>query len=572
MSQLIQQKLSQVPKKPGVYLWKDAHNQIIYVGKAKNLNSRMHQYFEGSINSYKTHAMVQKIADFEIFITRNDREALLLERQYIEKYNPEYNILLLDDKRYPYIKVELTAKDLKVEIVRRITKKKVKQQVFYFGPFPVSYGAGVILKLLQREAFYQNGLKIQSNDIEFWKQKYNHLKSIVSFQNKYILDLKEKMLQASANLQFEIALDIKNCLQYLEKIKQDQVIELQEFENVDVFACKFTENTLLATVLFYRHGNLIGKDNISVGMQIDQAETLNNFFLKYYVNKAIPNSIIVNSNLAQFELQADSELPIVYAKTSKQIKAQEICELNLNEFINNEAKFMANSEQKAFENLKLLSAYTNSICTNIVAFDNSNYANTNPVGVAITYTNGIKNKFYYRKFNHQLDQSRMADVEYMRQSALKYFSNLETNLYPDLIIADGSYPQINEIKNVLQELNLDIKIIGLVKNNYHKTSKIIDVNGKLRTIEPQNLKNFLTQIQVEVDRFAKSVFHQNKKISSLEGKLQRIKGLGPSLEDKLLKYFKTYNNIYNATLEELEKVVPKNIAIKIVEKEYLQGD
>ncbi|MBU4689699.1 GIY-YIG nuclease family protein [Mycoplasma zalophidermidis] len=569
MTEYLKNRLSNVPKAAGIYLWKDKDNQIIYVGKAKNLNRRMHQYFEGAINSYKTNALVERISDFDLFICRNDKEALLLEKQYIEKYNPEYNILLLDDKRYPYIKIELKPHDLDISIVRKI-KKKENSNLIYFGPFPQGYGAGVILKLLQREAFFENGLRIQTKDIEFWKQKFNHIKSIITFQQKYIAQLKEKMFAASANLQFEIALDIKNSLQYLDKIGQDQIIELKKFQNIDVFCYKIVQDTLYATILFYRHGNLIGKDNIVIDMYIDEFETLSIFFRKYYLNKHVPESIVVNPELEQFNLENECSLNFTYPKIGNYKKILNIAQLNLDEFCANQNKYFINAEKKAFNMLKLLSKYTDGqIPHNIVAFDNSNFANTNPVGVAVVYTNGLKNKFYYRKFNHTEISSRQADVEYMKLSVHKYFQDLKNNVLPDLIIVDGGLAQIHEAKKILFDMNLDINVIGLVKNDYHRTSKLIDLQEQIRSIQPLDLKNFLTEIQVEVDRFAKSHHRKRAKISSLEGKLQRIKGLGPNYENKLLKYFKTYNNIYNAPIEELEKVVPKNIALKIFNKEYL---
>ncbi|TQC54193.1 excinuclease ABC subunit C [Mycoplasmopsis mucosicanis] len=572
MSNFIKEKLKTVPKLPGVYLWKDAENTVIYVGKAKNLNRRMNQYLEGSINSYKTHAMVQKISDFEIFIVRNDKEALLLEKQFIEKYNPEFNILLLDDRRYPYIKVELKNGKLDILIVRKITKKE-SSSIFYFGPFPQGYGAGVILKLLQREAFFENGLKISNTDIEFWKQKFQHIKNIITFQKKYIQELRQKMLQASNKLQFEIALDIKNSLQYLEKISQEQIIELKNFQNIDVFAFKIIENKMHLTVLFYRHGNLIGNDNLSIDLYIDEYETLLNLFNAYYLNTIKPDAIILDNNLEHYNFQNATDFKFIFPKSGNYEKIMQLAYLNLEQYCSKNIAHIKSIEEKNFTLTKELSKYTNGkLCSKIIAFDNSNYANTLPVGVAVAYVNGLKNKHYYRKFNHFSIESRHSDVEYMRQSALKYFTNLEKNLTPDLIIADGGLAQVHEVKRVLKELNLNFSVIGLIKDNYHRTSKIVDVNEKTSIIKPQNLKNFLAAIQIEVDRFAKSHYHNHKKISSLEGKLQRIKGLGEKYEQKLLQYFKTYTNIYNASFDQLCLVVPKNIAKKIFDKEYLKGD
>ncbi|BAP00995.1 uvrabc system subunit c [Mycoplasmopsis californica HAZ160_1] len=572
MSQKVLENLKNVPKNSGVYSWKDIDGKVIYVGKAKNLFNRMHQYFEGAINSYKTHALVQKISDFEIFITRNDREALLLEKLLIEKFNPEYNILLLDDKVYPYIKIELKNHSLDISIVRRIKKKNSTKTIF-FGPFPMGFGAGVIVKLLQREAFYENGLKISTKDSSYWENKFNQIKKIITFQDQYISELEQKMYQASDLHQFEIARDIRDSLQFLKKIKQDQVIELKNFANIDVIAYRFQNHKLSATILFYRHGNLIGKHNLTHEMYIDELETLVQFFNNYYTNNQAPDLIISEQNTLDFNLDEQLSLNFIFPKKGQYKKVLDIAKLNLEEYLKTKSSTENTYEQKVFQHLEDLKSYTNNkLCTKIVAFDNSNYANTNPVGVAVTYTNGFKNTQYYRKFNHNLDSSRQADVEYMRQSALKYFENSTQNLIPDLIIADGSFPQVNEIKSVLTELNIKIPVIGLVKDKYHRTAKIIDVNSQLRSIKPQSLKNFLNQIQIEVDRYAKSVFRNKKKIASLEGKLQKIKGIGDKIEAKLLNHFKNYYNIYNATLNELKKVVSTDLAEKIFNKEYLKEE
>ncbi|QBF34718.1 excinuclease ABC subunit C [Mycoplasmopsis phocirhinis] len=568
---LLKNKLQLVPKQPGVYLWKDINNKIIYVGKAKNLNRRMQQYFEGAINSYKTTALVQKINDFEIFIARNDKEALLLEKQLIDKYNPEYNILLLDDKWYPYIKIELKPKGLEISIVRKITKKE-NTQLFYFGPFPQGYGASIILKLLEREAFYENGLKIKENNYDFWRQKFDFLKRIITFKQNYIAQLEQKMFHASSKLQFEIALDIKNSLQYLNKISEDQIVELKNFKNIDVFTCQVEKERIFITLLFYRHGNLIGKDNVVIDVYIDTDETLNNFFQSYYATKHIPDNIIANEILLKHEFIDQSELKFIFPKMGMYKKILEIAELNLQDFVKNNANYLLSSQNKAYNNLKDLAKYTGGlIANNIIVFDNSNLANNLPVGVAIAICSGFKNKLYYRSFKHPEINHRQADVEYMRLSVEKYF-NSDKKLMPDLIVVDGGLAQIHEVKQVLNKYQLSIKVIGLVKNEHHRTSHIIDVEENAKTIKPQSLKNFLTYIQDEVDRFAKSIFWKRKKISSLEGKLQRIKGIGSVYEDKLLSFFKTYNNIYNANLDELQKVVPKHIAQKIYDKEYLKDE
>ncbi len=188
--------LKNVSTSPGVYLWKDAKQNVLYVGKAKNLRKRMLQYFDGAINSYKTNKLVSLIYDFDVYICKTNKEALLLEKAMIDRYNPEFNILLLDDRKYPYLKVQLLKDSLLINLSRKVNAKDSKN-TFYYGPFPSGYGAKPILKLLQHETLYENGLLIKNKDYNFWINQFNKIKEILSFKNNnYINELTNKMHQA----------------------------------------------------------------------------------------------------------------------------------------------------------------------------------------------------------------------------------------------------------------------------------------------------------------------------------------------------------------------------------------
>ncbi|QSF13965.1 excinuclease ABC subunit UvrC [Mycoplasma sp. Mirounga ES2805-ORL] len=556
-------KISTISTKPGVYIWKDSAGNILYVGKAKNLRKRMQQYFRGSVNSYMTSTLVKNIDSYEIFIVRNNKEALLLEKQYIDKYNPPYNLLLLDDRRYPYIKIELQKK-LNISLSRNLNKKENKH-LFYFGPFPNGYGANVILKLLQREAFYEKGLVIKNNDYQFWLDKFNNIKSILKFNNvHYINELKNKMEQASELEQYEIALDLRNSINYLEKLREDQIIELKTFKNIDVIDFKYDDKTIYVTILFYRYGLLINKDNQQFSINGNLESTLENFIVKYYNSKLLPEQILVSNDFINLELNLPDEFKIINPKIGPLKRALEVARLNLDYFYENKMSSKNNDIEKIHALLTTLKKYVpNNSLESILIFDNSNINNTNPVGVAVAYINGVKNKDLYRKFNLSINVSRLADVEYMKQTFTRYFTNEKLKKDFDLIIVDGGKAQIKEAKKVLNNLNFNIPIIGLVKDGNHKTRAIVDLSLEEREIKEKELFNFLSEIQIEVDRFAKSHLRNRQKIISLEGKLQSIKGLGPALENKLLNKFKTYSNIYNASEEELSEIVPKAVAKEI---------
>ncbi|QJG66728.1 excinuclease ABC subunit UvrC [Mycoplasma phocoenae] len=556
-------RLKDLPNEPGVYLWKDANDNILYVGKAKNLRKRTTQYFSGSLNSYKTAAMISNIYDIEVILVNNNKEALLLEKQLIEKFNPPYNILLLDDKRYPYIKVELLSHNLSVSLVRKIQKKS-NPYVFYFGPFPNGYGANVILKMIQREVFFENGLPVKNKDIEYWKKSYEHIINLLKFADKnYIKELENKMYEASESMQFEIALDLRNIITYIKKMKEQQVIELTTEKNVDVLAFINRQNVLYISILFYRYGNLINIDHQKIEYTNDWTETLEKFIDKYYTKKIIPDYLIMGNELDTENFNLSDSLKLVYPKQGKYKKILDIAKKNNQEFFKTSQTDFKNNQ---YNNLFLIDSLQKLLnvqkLKNIIVFDNSHLANTNPVGVAIWIENGLFNKSKYKKFNLSSAQTRHADVEYMRQNVTKYIqNNLIDNV--DLFVVDGSKQQINEVKKVLKEFNVKIHVIGLIKDDKHKTKSLVNIENKEINIDDQNLFNFLSAIQIEVDRFAKSHYRKRHKITSLEGKLTSIKGVGPKMESKLIKHFITYSNIYNASVEELSKVVPYKIALLI---------
>ncbi|WP_027120812.1 GIY-YIG nuclease family protein [Mycoplasmopsis lipofaciens] len=563
------EKVKNVSSNSGIYLWKDSLGNVIYVGKAKNLKKRMIQYFEGSLNSYKTSKLVNEIADFEIFICRNNKEALLLEKHYIEKFNPEYNILLLDDKRYPYLKIELKRNSLDIALSRKVKKWK-NNNVFYFGPFPNGYGASIVLKLIQREAYFKDGLKIQNSDYNFWKMQFLKIKNILSFQKtNYLQELKNKMLTAADNMQFEIALDLKKSIDYLTKLKEDQIVELQKLKNLDVLVYKVVDNIVYITILFYRSGMLINKDNQNIEINFELKETLSIFLEKYYSNKILPEELLVDKEFINLEI--NNNFKLLNPKIGAYKKALDIAKLNLEDYVVNKHHSILNNLQHSKKMMTKLSTILKiENIESIIMFDNSNVNNYNPVGVAVVYLKGQKHKELYKKFNLTADKTRLADVEYMKQSVTRYFTNESTRKNFDLIIVDGGIAQVHEVKNIIKNLKLNIKTIGLVKDEYHKTKSLIDLWENNINIEDKELLNFLAEIQIEVDRFAKSHLRKRQRITSMEGKLQQIKGLGIVMENKLLAHFKNYNAIYNATLEELNKIVPKKIAEQIFEKKYLK--
>lgn len=544
------EKLTKVPHKPGVYIWKDVSDTILYVGKANDLNNRMHQYFKGMLNSYKTSKLVEQIADFDFIITNNPKEALILERNLIEKHSPKFNILLLDDKRYPYISISLTNKlEIKMEYRIKSTKNK---DTLYFGPFPTGFGAKKIVDLLNRLTIYKNGLPSRETKIEYWKQEFEYVKNILGNKSKSLIStLTEKMYQAAEMEHFEIAQELKETIEALTKFNSAQNVELQSNENIDVIGFHNSGNYLAISMFFYRTGMLLSKNDFILEILIDPEETMNQFLSKYYKNNLVPDVIYTN-----IDIQIDG-LKIVKPKIGQNKNIVELALENAKTNVDIKISNYLRKEELTIGALtELKSLLKMEKLDHILMVDNSHTNNTLPVSVFVSYRNGLKQPKEYRKYNIESVHDRKADVDYMRQAIEKYF-NSENNVIPDLLIVDGGKPQFNEARKYLS-----IPIIGLVKNEKHKTSHMIDLNGKEVNIKSNNLLNFLSGMQEEVDRFAKQN-HSNRRLTSLEGFLSKVEGVGPSTEKRLLEHFKTYSNIYNASFESLKEVVSEKVAISI---------
>jgi excinuclease ABC subunit C len=367
------------------------------------------------------------------------------------------------------------------------------------------------------------------------------------------------MYEFSENEQFERAHEIKGVIKFLSMNKDIQTVELKSNENLDVISGTTHNNYMVFCIQFYRNGSLVNSDIYTVEITISIRDTIRQFINQFYQNKQLPKKLVTNLNLDSDDVFFETDLII-----PKQGKYSAILNLSLKnakenidfkileykhkqEMVSNGLDFLKNTIDK--ENLN-----------HIIMIDNSNTRNSNPVSVIVSYRNGLPQKSEYRKFNITASDRR-GDVEYMNQGLTQYFN--KENQIPDLLIVDGGIQQLNEARFALGKLNIDIPIVGLVKNNQHKTSFLLLENRQEKLIN-EKAYSFLSGIQEEVDRFAKTVHRNKNSKSSLESVLANIQGIGPKTEIKILNHFKTYNNIYNATLEELQKVVSLSVAQEIM--------
>ena len=583
----IKQKLSLLPRKPGCYLMKDNTGKIIYVGKAKILKNRVSSYFIGE-KVGKTRALVSNIVDFEYIVTESEKEAFLLEINLIKKYDPKYNIIFRDDKSYPYIMLT-TSPYPKLEVVR--PKNKKRKDVKLFGPYPNSYAAKNIVNMLNRIyplqkcktfeskpcLYYHIGECLGYCKIKIDKDKMEEMiREITSFLNgnydDIIKKLKIDMKKESDNLNFEKAKEIKDLLNYIDKILEKQKIDLSDNVNRDIFNYYIKDDFISIQVLHLRNGNLVERNSYIYELNEDKEDVLNNFIASFYQNNNDrPKEVLIPDELDDDLLQSITD--IKYVKPTRGAKKKLVDMAYENAKIGLKEKFdlIKNDLDKTVRANEELGKLLNINIHRIESFDNSHLFGTYTVSGMVVFTDGKPNKKEYRKY--KIIGNVKDDYHLMMQTIERRYSRVINDglIKPDLILADGGIIQINAIKEVLDNLCLDIKVCGMKKNDKHRICALIDEDGSEISIEKNsNLFHYLEKISEEVHRFAISYHKDIRSKGSLSSILDNIPGIGEKRRKELIKEFKTINNIKNASIEELSKFVPIVVAQNI--KDYLKDD
>lgn len=586
----IKEKLALVPNLPGSYQMKNKDGIIIYVGKAKNLKNRLKSYFTGTVTG-KTRLLVNDIATFEYIVTNSELESLILEITLIKKYNPKYNILLKDDKSYPYIELS-NEKYPVLKVVRNLNRKKNKDKNRYFGPYPCVSAARNTVEVINRIyplrkcnhigkdvcLYYHIGECLgycKENVID--KAELDKMKNeIISFLNgnkAVIVDkLKEKMQKASDELNFERALEYKRMLDDINVTLAKQTIDLNKNYNFDMFGYYKNNNYLSVQVFFIREGILFGHHFDIFTIVEDKEEEIIEYIIKFYEKgNVIPKEIYVNENV-------DTELLNKYLNTKVLIPQKGDIKKLLN-LANENAKTLLFEKEEILK--KDDSLRKNAIADlekilkmknvhRIEAFDNSHLFGTFYVGGMVVFDDFVPNKSLYRKFKITSevkdDLSAMKEVIYRR-----YYKVLMENLEkPDLIIVDGGETQVKVAKEIVDSLNLDIRVIGLKKDDKHRTNVIVDSDLKTLDVDSKsNLFLFLTKIQDEVHNYAIS-YHRNIKAKGLfSSVLDMANGIGEVRKKELLKKYGSLKKMKEAPLEELEEILGKKVAKEFYE--YIQN-
>ncbi len=584
---MFKDKLSRVPHLPGSYQFKNKDGIIIYVGKAKDLNNRLKSYFTGRVTG-KTLMLVNDIVDFEYIVTSSELESLILEITLIKKYNPKYNILLKDDKSYPYIEFT-NEKYPRVKVVRNINRKRNKNRLF--GPFPNGYAARKVVEIINRMyplrkcerlpkelCLYYHiheclGYCVKDIDSSIIDNMNDEITSFLRGNAKIVRDkIVLDMTKASDSLNFEKAHELKLMIEDIDKIMEKQQIDLNNNDNFDLFNYYKEDNYICAQVFFVRNGLLFGQHTDIFNSVLDGDETILEYIVRFYdKNYILPKELIVPKELDCTLISEYLSVKVSSPTKGKVKKLLDISWENAKIKLQDELTKLKEDDSvrvEALNELKKLLKLDN--VTRMEAYDNSHLFGTFYVGGMVLYEDFIPNKNEYRKYKISCDVkddlSAMREVIYRRY--YKVLMNEEVGA--DVILVDGGILQISAIKEVLNSLNINVPLIGLVKDKKHKTSSIIDEYGnELEISSSSKLFLFLTRIQEEVHRFA-ITYHRNiKSKGSLASLLDVVPGIGEVRKKELLKKLGSLKRIKEASLEELEDILNnKEIASNL--KSYLE--
>lgn len=581
MNNLIKSKLELLPTSPGCYIHKDKNGTIIYVGKAKNLRNRVRSYFRGSHDT-KTEALVSEIVDFEFIVTESNIEALLLEINLIKENKPKYNIMLKDDKSYPFIKI---TNERYPRLI--ITRQVKKDGGLYFGPYPDVGAANEIKRLLDRifpfrkctnppstVCFYYHigqcmAHTICKKDETYFKSMAQEVSDFLKGQdNKIIDELKGKMAAAAQTMEFERAAEYRDLIQAIGTLRTKQRVMAKDLQNRDVFGYYVDKGWMCVQVFFVRQGKLIERDVNLFPYFNDPDEDFLTYVGQFYQEKShlVPNEVLIPQDIDEEAVKALVDTKILKPQRGEKKQLVNLAIKNARVSLEQKFNLLEKSVEKtqgAIENLGRLLQIPTPV--RIESFDNSNIMGTSPVSAMVVFVNGKPSKKDYRKYKIKTvvgpdDYASMREVIRRRYGRVQR----EALTPPDLIVIDGGQGQVNIAKQVIQEeLGLDIPIAGLQKNDKHQTHELL-FGDPLEVVDlSRNSQEFflLQRIQDEVHRFAITFHRQLRSKNSFSSQLDGIDGLGPKRKQNLMRHFKSLTKIKEASVDEIFEVgVPRAVA------------
>ena len=582
---LINQKLKLLTTSPGCYLMKDKTGKIIYVGKAKNLKRRVSSYFNRE-HTGKTKALVENIVDFEYIVTSTEVESLLLEINLIKKYSPKYNILLKDNKSYPYIEIT-NEKYPRLIISRPRNIKKAKGRLF--GPYPNAYAARKTAELLNRIypfrkchtlgskhcLYYDLGQCLGYCEENIDKSVINNMISEVSSFlhgnfDEVIKKIKVLMKEASDSLNFERAIEYKEMLEYIDKVLEKQKISLNDKVDRDIINYYVKNEYISFQVLHLRDGRINMRDGEVFPLVGEIDDTLSSFVISFYDKNDVPKEILVSSDFDNQLLSDALNTKVLVPQKGMKKKLIEMAQNNAKVVLDEKFELIVRDDKRTFDaNEELGKILGIDNLNRIETFDNAHLFGTFTVSGMVVFTNGRPDKKEYRKYKitsgSKDDYHTMKEVIYRR-----YYRVLYDNLpRPDLIIVDGGIIQVNAAKEILDSLYLDIPVVGLKKNDKHRTTMLVSTDKEYEIDKTSDVFHLLTRIQDEVHRFTITYHKDIRSKGALSSIFDNVPGIGEKRKKALLKKYKTITKLKELTKEELEQDLPSEVANNLYE--YLKS-
>lgn len=576
----IKAKLQNLPHAPGSYQMKDAKGEIIYVGKAKDLHNRVNSYFTG-VHNFKTTKLVQNIEDFDFIVTASEKEALVLEINLIKKNRPKYNIQFMDDSSYPYIK--MTREKYPRLMIARDMKKDRKAR--YFGPFPDASAARTTLKLLQSMypfrrcnnvgdrvcLYYHIGQCLGPCQYEVQPEVYEQMADqITKFLNgdtkQMEKQLQEKMMQAAEELQFEKAQQYKETLESIHRVAGErQNIEKVNEKDIDVFTWYADRGYLAIAGMLVRNGIILNKEYRLKPLYGEGQEEFQSFLIQYYEDHPYPKELVLPEGMDVAMLSQILSVNMTIPQKGYRKKLMDMAVENARTQLQLKFSVVEKQDTIRMESVNALSQIAGKPMNRVELFDNSHIQGAFPVSACVVYEDGEPVKKDYRLYRLHTGNS---DVDSMKEVIYRRYFRLlnDGGTMPDGILVDGGRTQIDAANEIITALDLqdDITVMGLVKNDKHNTDGLMDTDGNIVEIDRNSgLFFLLTRMQDEVHRAAISYHRKLRSKAQTKSILDEIEGVGPKRKKELLKVFGGITKLRQASVEEIAKAVPQQVAENI---------
>ena len=585
---MIKDKLKTLPLKPGCYLMKDRNGKVIYVGKAIKLKNRVNSYFRGA-HDYKTTKLVSNIADFDYVVTKNEKEALILEYNLIKKYDPYFNIVFKDDKSYPYILLSDTYEPYLSVIRIKKNSKRLKGKLF--GPYPDVGAARNTVSLINKIYPLRKCERLQNDyclyyhigeclgyckskvDKEIVDEYKNKVIRFLNGDNSDVLNnLKKLMNEASNKMDYEKAKEYRDLINDVKYSSLKQSVQINKNESFDVFNYDVEDGYISITGLFVRSGKLLNTNKFIDYLVGDPENFVTSYIYQFYSLNEKAKITYVPKELHSYLNESIEGIEFKTVTRGNKYQLLKQAKVNSNEYLKQNKQIIISKKNYNDSIDKEFTRIFNKHINRIELFDNSHTAGKETVAAMVVYKNFKPSKNDYRLYkleDSSDDLKSMSEVLYRR-----YFRVLKYNLErPDLIVVDGSRTQIKIAKEILSSLGLDITIVGLGKDNHHNTSYLMDSNFNIIDIEKDsNLFFLLTNMQDEVHRFAITYHKKLRAKATYKSLLDDVEGLGPKLRLKLLRKYKSISNIKGLSIDELSSVLPKKVAERLYNKLQVNND